>query len=131
MKGLAEYIKSFYKDIPLEILENMIVQHGSKMVYSKKGDVFRGVVMWARIGDESLARIIDKKHYSVKDMQAMLAEDGDNLHFLFLICEDSKDLLRGLRFIVNRERPKTVSWFNPEMKFNIFKSEVVLCHQQQ
>ena len=75
---------------------------------------------------------IDLGVISLKDPEVIvkvLEEDGDNIHFIGVLADGLKTVLRGLREVIRKENPKTISWFKPEMdRVHFIKLGGQLCH---
>lgn len=64
------------------------------------------------------------------DIQELLNESGDNIHILYTLSDGFKAIRKGLRKLIEKENPKTISWYEPDLsQLHVFKpKEVNICH---
>ena len=85
--------------------------------------------MYASLTDEILNRVMNKTINLGNPSTATycLGENGENIHFIFVVSKNMKTILKGLKRIMVEKNPKTVSWFSPDMSGFFIRR--VLCHQ--
>jgi len=137
MLELCKYIYENYPTLKSKIqywqLLSLLDRNDDKIITVKEDNKFKGSALYSRISDDILWKIewgfLDMS--KPQDIQEVLNGKGNNIHFLYLLADGQKTILKGLREVIKKENPKTVSWFNPEMtklnKFNIKRS--LICHQ--
>lgn len=138
MLELCDYIYTNYplfkRQIPRWRLLSLLDKNEDKVVYTLENGKLVSAGFFVRITDTTLAKMklgfVDIKNYTV--IQELLQEKGNNIHFLFALGDGYKSIRKGIRKMIKRENPKSVSWYKQDMsKLNVFKGEVKLCHQSQ
>ena len=136
MLELSKYIYENYPDLKNKIqywqLLSLLDRNEDKVIIVKEDGKFKGAAMYARISDETLWKIewgfLDLTN--PREIQEVLNDKGNNIHFLYLLADGTRTILKGLREVIKKENPKNISWFNPEMtklnKFNLKRSLVCL-----
>ena len=136
MIELCDYIYHNYPGLKDKVaywqLLSLLDRNEDKVITVKEGDKFRGASLFVRISDDDLWKI----EYGFLDLTnqeniaKLLNGSGDNIHFIYVLADSMKTILRGLREVIKKENPKTVSWYNPEMtkfnKFNLRRSLICL-----
>ena len=136
MLELAKYIYKNYPNLKEKVqywqVLSLLDRNEDKIVIVKDTE-FRCTALYAKISDETLWKIeygfLDLKNS--RDIQEVLNDKGNNIHVLYLLADGQNSILKGLRKVIKKENPKTISWFNPEItKLNKFtlKKERTLCH---
>lgn len=136
MIELARYIYENYPGIKNKVflwqLLSLLDKNEDKVITVKENNKFKGSAIYVKISDDELWKI---QYGFIKtddpgEIVKLLNNVGDNIHFLYVLADSQKTILKGLREVIGKENPKTVSWFNPEMtklnKFNL-KGRVKLC----
>ena len=93
---------------------------------------FKGAAIYVRLTDEVLNDILlgNLSMTSVEDMEEILAEEGKNIHFIRVIADGPRTILKGLKQVIAKENPDTVSWYKPDMDgIHFVYSRRELCHQ--
>lgn len=90
-----------------------ISKHPEKMIVIKRKKIL-GIAFFLTLTDETYKRLelMDIKRMEV--LQALVLENGRNIHFVILTADSFKTIRIGLRRLVKSLKPKTVSWWNPE-----------------
>lgn len=139
MIELSKYIYKNYPNLKNKIqywqLLSLLDKNEDKVITIKENEEFKGSALYIRISDDDLWKIeygfIDLTN--PKEIVQLLNSKGDNIHFLYVLADGQKTILKGLREVIKKENPKTISWFNPEMtklnKFNL-KGRVQLCQSR-
>src|SRR3990167_2572207 len=136
MLELCDHILRNYPKLTNRIarwqLLSLLDRNEDKVIIVKENGLIKGSALYLKLTDETLWKLeygfIDLRNPEI--VNQMLKERGDNIHFLYVLANGVRTILKGLREVIKKENPKTVSWYNPEMtKFNKFKKEVQLCHQ--
>ena len=126
MIEICRYIYENYPNLKNKIkfwqLLSLLDRNEDKIAIVKKNGKLTGVGMYVRISDETLWKI----EYGFLDltnpitMGELLKEDGDNIHFLFVLTDGYKTIMKGLKEVIRKENPKVISWF-VENKNKFFK----------
>ena len=80
-----------------------------------------GVIFFFRLTEESLESIKIHPEYLTYPnvLEKLMEEKGDNIHFVGLYTQGMKSIRNGMKELIEKESPKSVSWWNQEMnKFN-------------
>lgn len=137
MIELSKYIYENYPGLKDKVqywqLLSLLDKNEDKVVVVKENNNFKGAALYVRLTDETLWKLrygfmrVD----NAWDIQQMISEKGQNIHFLYLLADGTTTILKGLREVMRKENPKTISWFSPDMsKFNMWKGKVsLLCLQ--
>ena len=91
----------------------------------------KGVALYLKLTDKSLNLldfgVIDLKSPEV--VTELIKEDGDNIHFVAVLADGAKTILKGLRKVIKKHNPKTITWFKPNMdRIHFVKLGGELCH---
>ena len=102
------------------------------LIIIKKGGDIQGVAGYLRLSDLSLSRLYYKV-YNISDpsdLNKLMEDRGDNIHFCF-VCSTGLNVLReGIKVVIKKESPGTISWFDPKfLSLRILNMEDRLCHQ--
>lgn len=132
IKTMVENLKSNDRwNLP----DNFIRTFVSKMVNEDKviaeSEAF---AFYVKVDDETLKKIHTDPGYIMNhdNLKEMLNGTGDNVHFFGLISTSTKgpvthSIIKGLKDIIEKEHPKTISWWNRTMSRIITRR--ILCHQ--
>ena len=137
MIELCNYIYNNYpnlnKQIPRWKLLSLLDRYSHRVIQVKEGDKFLGAALYIKVNDETLLKIANKELdiSNPEDMRICLNSEGDNVHFLIVLADGVRTILKGLKEVIEREHPNTVSWYKPDMlNFKIFKTKgSILCLQ--
>ena len=92
----------------LEMNEDKIV------VILKDGEIV-GCALYLTLTDDSY-KAIDKLNIAdTTTLARLLKETGDNLHFIMVAARDMSTIRCGMRKVKREKKPRTVSWWNPNM----------------
>jgi len=98
-----------------ETLERGLAQHTDKIIVIRE-DGIRGVGIFVTLSDETYTRIQQIDVTQVDVLIKLLQESGPNVHFVLLCADGLHTILAGIREVINRVNPKTISWFDPDLK---------------
>jgi len=107
--------KPAIKKMVLAFLERILVER------NKNFDII-GVSLFCKVSDSDLEQIRNGSFNLLlfSTIKYLLAQEGDNIHFMFVVSKGFKSIWKGLKGVIVWEDPKTVSWFSQDMKrFNI------------
>ena len=135
MIELARYVYENYPNIktmaPFSQILSLLDRNEEKVVAIKDEKNFKGAAMYLRITDNSLWKLITGqiKIDNIDDMKNLFEEKGDNIHFIYVLSDSMKTTLRGLKMVIKKERPHSVSWYKPDMSIHILNLRSEICHQ--
>lgn len=124
MSELCEFIMDKYysrfmgnKDlIPLpEQMEQAIINHPDKFIVVKDGKI-KGVGAFLALSDETFKNLPNIDIADVNVIKELVKEDGKNIHFVLVTADGLSTIMQGLREVISRVNPKTVSWWSPDFK---------------
>ena len=70
------------------------------------------------------------EYFKALEIEKMIKENGRNIHFLAVVADGQKTVLRGLREVIYKENPSTTTWYKPNMdRIHFIKFGGKLCHQ--
>ena len=127
---LKDFIYDGYKGkFSHEEIGWLLLAYEDRIVVIKE-DGIKGVALYFKVSDETIKNIeelkIDLTNHT--NVNRCLAENGDNVHFFLLAADGVKTILKGLKMVIEKENPKTISWFSPDMK-QFFIRRKILCLQ--
>lgn len=121
----------FKEMFPKWRLLSIIDRNMDKVAFIRKDGELKGAALFLKLTDATLFGI-DVGFISLKDPEVInniIKENGDNIHFIGVLADSGRIVLRGLREVIKKENPKTVSWFKPEMdKVHFIKLRGKKCH---
>jgi len=128
MIDVAKFVYRNYTDLSSRLtftqVLSLVDRFEKNIVIVKDGDVVKGAAMYFMVDDLGLERIRTRGLDLSKpgDIEKIMERAGDNLHFFSVVADDMKTILKGLKSIIKLKKPKTVSWFKPNMiDFRIIK----------
>ena len=96
-----------------EVIEQALAQHADKFV--KVGNI-KGMAVFLTLTDETYERLEEFDISKVETLIPMAQERGENLHFVVVAADGLRTIRKGLRKVIRRLNPKTVSWWSPDFK---------------
>ena len=134
---LAKYIYENYPGIsssyPFWKILSVIDRKQDCMVFIKDGSEIKGAALFLRLTDKSLEDLLMEriKFNNSFDMFNLMNEKGDNIHFIQALADGQTTLLRGLRKVIKKFKPTTVSWYKPDMKkiHIVYTRRAEICHK--
>jgi len=122
MTQVAQYlIKNYYtrytkvKAPAMKTLVKLCFERKDRMVIIQD-DRIKGVAIYLTLTDETyrMLKDIDIANADAQMAFDLFRERGKNIHFIMLAADCLRTILKGVREVVKREHPRTVSWFNPD-----------------
>jgi translation initiation factor 2 alpha subunit (eIF-2alpha) len=98
-----------------EVMEIGISKYPDHIVVVRN-DKIKGVGIFVFLSDATFARIRELDIRRVDVMTMMLKEHGPNIHFVLLAADSLSTILAGLRKVIKKNKPKTISWWDPDLK---------------
>jgi hypothetical protein len=119
MTEIAQFLNnhyySRYKAIiapSVESLERAIEYHENRIVIVRKDEI-KGIGIYFKLTSEGF-EAIKSSHAFINEFGYLFGEHGDHVHFIIVAADSMKTIREGMRRVIAKERPKTISWFNPE-----------------
>ena len=131
---LYDNYPGFNSSFPIWKLLSIVDRNADKVVYVRDRGVLKGAAFYLKLTDQSL-HLVDLGVISLKErdiVENLIQEDGDNVHFVCVLADNAKTILKGLRQVIKKESPKTISWFKPDMDkihFVKLRSEMICLPQ--
>ena len=116
--------KSSYQ--PREAVINFIdVMRRRNLVIEEEG----GALFFVRVNDKTLTEIKNNSFLlrGPAYMERLILSEGDNIHIIGLFLNRKFDMFQGVRMIIDREKPKSISWWNKNTTKFIYRR--ILCHK--
>ena len=98
-------------------LLSILDRNRDKIAFIKKKGKLLGASFFLKLTDKSLD-LIKRNKISLKDantINKLMDENGRNIHFIGVLADGTKTILKGLRKVIKKTSPKTISWFKPDM----------------
>ena len=117
MNEVVDFVCEKYPMLPREDVEKFLSKNKDKVYTIRDEQVIKCVSFYYKLTDDSFDKVKSEKiDLRVADNHvALQKENGRNYHFIMLATKGARIILQGLKDIIRRDRPKTVSWFSPDM----------------
>lgn len=118
---VAKYVWNNYPNIKLKCefwqLLSLLDRNQEKIVFVRDNERFIGAAFYLKLSDENFLKVLSKKHdlTNPQNLKDLLNDGGNNIHFLYVVAENMKTVLKGIRKMIHHENPESVSWFKPSM----------------
>ena len=122
MQEIKDYLmRNYYSKTTKKPNENDLLRaletYSDNVICIRKDGEIRGVAVFVTLSDRKYALLSVMDLKDIDTLLALLEEEGHNIHFI-LVCADSmRTILQGLRQVIRELKPKTVSWYNPDMTY--------------
>ena len=138
-KEVLSLAKHFYNNYPdarrfaFWKLLSLMDRHRDKLICVKEDGKILGSALYLRLNDEDIKNIIygEISIGNPEIAQDLLSRKGDNIHFIYVFADGEKTILKGLKKVIKKENPRSVSWYKPNMELRFIKFRRILCHQSQ
>ncbi len=100
-----------------EQVEWLLTQCSDRVIIVRDLGTIKGIGFFLRLTDETYRDLKDRK-ISLRigeTLKMCLVENGSNIHFGFAIADGFKTIMKGLRQVIENEKPQTISWYSPNM----------------
>lgn len=106
--------------------------HNDKIIVVKNERI-NAVGFYFRLTDETYNDLKNRKInlITLGVFQKCLEENGKNIHFAFTVANGFRSLREGIREVIRKEKPLTVSWYNSKMTKFFNRKVGVSCPQPQ
>lgn len=122
MIELCNYIYENYPNakrmFPLWKLISMLDNNEDKIIYIKENGIFRGAAIFCKLDDGLMEELVMRKLDLTNPyhMRRALEADGKHIHFIKVLSDGYKTVMKGLRQVIQKENPETVTWFKDDLK---------------
>ena len=132
---ITEYLYNNYPRFksmfPKWKLLSILDKNMDKVAFIREDGKLKGAALFFKLTDSTLFGV-DVGFISLKDpevVKKVIEENGENIHFIGVLADNMKTVLRGLKEVIKKENPKTVSWFKEDMnKVHFIKLRGQSCH---
>ncbi len=118
MNEIIKFIEKNYDDVNFEQASNIVSEYRDCIVPVYESGILKVVGIYFKLNDETLNKVVDRElDLSVPENVVFCRkQNGRNIHFFLCVSEKMKLILKGIKMLIKRENPKTISWFSPDMK---------------
>lgn len=114
MIELSRYIYENYPNLKNKVqywqLLSLLDRFQGNNIVIKENNKILGAGFYIRVNDEILNQIEIRKIRNFDTLHHQLNQEGDNIFFPMVIADNTKTILRGLKEVIKKEKPKTISW---------------------
>jgi hypothetical protein len=131
MLDVAKFVYKSYETLHGSITYSQVLSLLDKfednVIVVRENDEIVGVAIYLMTDDISIRRV---KSYvyrlnNPEHILEIMKRKGDNLHFIGVVAKDVRIILKGLKRVIKKENPKTISWFKPSMSdLKIIRGEI-------
>ncbi len=95
----------------------LLKQHSDRVIIVRDLGTIKGIGFYLRLTDKTYEDLKDRKISlrSGETLKSCLVENGNNIHFGFAVADGFKTIMKGLRQVIENEKPQTISWSSPDM----------------
>ncbi len=118
---LVDFIWDNYHAVQVltkEKIDTLLKQYANRVIIVRELGTLKGVGFYLKLTDDTYrdlkGKIITLR--SGETLKMCLSENGNNIHFGFAIADGFKTMMKGLRQVIENEKPKTISWYSPDME---------------
>ncbi len=97
---------------PTDVIEQAVNMHKDRMVIIRDENI-KGIGVYLTLTDETYAVLGQLEIADEVTAKRLWDEKGRNVHFIILAADCLNTILAGMNEVIEREHPKTISWFNP------------------
>lgn len=127
-KKIAKFIYDRYEEykekVDIKDVEKFVEWWKDKIVCVYSNGELSGIGIYIMISDEAVKNIQDKKYNlsNVWDLaEVVFNKKGRNLFGIGAVTDGGLKVIRkGMREVIERENPKTISWIRPDMEGFVF-----------
>ena len=103
---------SLQKRMPRWKILSLFDQYPNNIMTIKGENGFDGAAFYLRLTDQTLHKILlgDFDFQDEKNIYNALKENGQNIHFLKLVGGKVKIIRDGMKEVIKKENPLTISW---------------------
>ena len=113
---MIEVLDYIYKNhtamrLPQWRLLSLLDRYEKNIIIEKENGIIIGAAIYVRLDDETLIKVMEDSSLlrRIHDYSVDWGREGDNIHFIGLVANGIRPILRGLKKIKNY---RTISWFN-------------------
>ena len=75
------------------------------------------MAVYVTLSDDTYARLEQLDIRNIEIIKALTLENGLNIHFLLLASDSYKTIMIGLRRVIKKHNPRTISWWEPDFSY--------------
>lgn len=123
MTEIAQFLMDHYYSkyptpgVSRETLQATIERFPESVVVVRDHGEIVGVGIYVSLTDQMIKELRITKAFSIEKLIEMLQTRGDHIHFLMMVADGYATIMCGLRAVINERRPRTVSWFEPDLSY--------------
>ncbi len=129
---IYENYPNMKKMFPRWRLLSLLDKNEDKVFYFKENGKFICAALYVKLTDKTFAKM-DLGFVNMRnseEVQELLKENGKNIHVIYVLANGMKSIRKGIRKVIEKENPKTFSWYEPDMsRLHIYKIKGELCHK--
>ena len=114
--------------LPRWRLLSLLDRYEKNIIIERENGTINGIAMYIRVDDKTLIEIIENSNLlrQIHNFSKEWGKEGANVHFVGLVANGIKPILRGLRRIKNY---RTISWYNQDNSdFFIMDKDKTFCN---
>src|SRR3990167_239803 len=129
MIEVLDYINKKYSTmrLPRWRLLSLLDRYEKNIIIEKENGIIIGAAIYVRLDDETLIKVMEDSSLlrRIHDYSMSWGQEGDNIHFIGLVANGIRPILRGLKKIKNY---RTISWYNKDnSEFFIMNKDKTFC----
>ena len=129
MIEVLDYIYDNYPKmgLPRWRVLSLLDRYQKNIIVERENGIIVGTAIYIRFDDEMLVKVMEDSSLlrRMHDYSNDWSNEGDNIHFLGLVANGIRPILRGLRRIKNY---RTISWYNQDnSEFFIMDKDKTFC----
>lgn len=119
---LTDFIWDNYRVVQAQLkkeqIEALLRQYSDRVIIVRELGDIKGIGFYLRLTDETFKQIREGVFDTTKieNAKICLDENGNNIFFAFVVADSFKTVMKGLRQVIENEKPKTVSWYSFDRK---------------
>lgn len=116
MNKEIDFVYENYPDLKAQLSKKQLVEcfysFPDNVVSVGNNGTIDGVAYYFRLNDDLFEALKEKKisFTNIDDICKCFSSYGLHIHFAFVVTKGINNILKGLRRVIEREKPKTISW---------------------
>lgn len=114
---IFEKDKKLINKFPRWKILSFLDKHKDRFICIYENGKIKGFSIYLKLTDETLYKVLcrDFQFKDFKSIDNALREDGENIHFVRLISDRISIIRKGIKRVIEKEKPETISWFNKDI----------------
>jgi hypothetical protein len=113
---------NFTQPVDYGVMLLAIEKSMDRIIYKKEDGEIKGMALYLRLTDERLKDLSIHDLIDPAKLFELINERGPNIHFIQLCTKNIGEMaIYGMKELIRREQPKTVSWFKPDLSSLVIK----------